>query len=276
MEGAVLRELLAAAQSVPTPALSATLAPPGHGAGAGVSLSELANAFTIGGFVVASAAIWFAGRQLRMQARSQRLTAILETNRLWWDVPTVHATIQTPAVVSGVTLDLVAHVYREIVADRDAAVGPWPEPRADARQGVPFILAALFPVAEPGAPTTEAAYRRRMLDRALGVGIVLTVLNLIARGADVSALLSSGRFGPDAAAKVRADLQVVQDALDRYVGALNEIAELYGARLIDRRLFLGKRHVALIQQAFVVEPYLLWRNTVHGGRWGLRVLALGE
>jgi hypothetical protein len=68
----------------------------------------------------------------------------------------------------------------------------------------------------------------------------------------------------------------LRQSVEKYVNVMNEVAELYEADLIERRLFLGKRHVAIIQQAYFVEPYILWRNSIESGRWGLRILSIGH
>lgn len=83
------------------------------------------------------------------------------------------------------------------------------------------------------------------------------------------------RATPDELVSAREELAAVDRAMEAWVGKMNEIAELYELNVLDRHAFVGKRSVALVQRSFVAEPYLLWRNTVKPGRWGLRLLGLG-
>lgn len=240
------------------------------------TLGDWANLATILGFAITITAIVFAGRQLRLQAQSQKLTAVLETNRLWWDVPPVRSTTVDPIALSSVTIDLIAKIYAEAIAEADSALQPWVTPRREIVQGAPFVLTALLPAgATEAAPNNEPDYRAALLGRAMSVGLVMTALRQVAKGSDPARLYPRRRVPRAICARVSDDLAAVGVAIDRYVGSMNEVAELYEVGLIDRRLFVGKRHVALIQQAFAIEPYLLWRNTVYSGRWGLRILSMG-
>ncbi len=240
-----------------------------------VNLADAASIFTIGGFGAATAAIWFAGRQLRTQAASQKLHAVLETNRLWVDVNT--SMRSEPIAFPPHVLRLILRAYRENAPGSRPALPNHLEPATPIEMVTPFGLACLLPagVTDPAAaPRCEREYSRLMLVRALVTGVVLTTLDATARGLDGPPALA------DVSANERVELSACLDALHRhlrhYVNRLNEVAELYEAGLLDRRLFLTKRNTTIIRQAFVVEPYILWWNTVATGRWGMRILSLAR
>ena len=136
-------------------------------------------------------------------------------------------------------------------------------------QRAPFIVSALFPMGNAdwdAAPNVESVYLANTKSRTLALGYVRTVL---------SAEILSPWIPAETRGEVYDDLAALDHAMETWVGRMNEIAELYEENLIDRRLFVRKRSVSLIQQLFAAEPYILWRNSTTPGRWGLRVLGVG-
>jgi hypothetical protein len=213
--------------------------------------------------LIAAVAAMVAAKQLRSQAKSQELSAVMSTNDLW---RRVQESTRGMVTIGRETIAAIESAHAAIdpsarsVVDRNATA-------TDLQLPAPFILGALqtLGVADVAdAANTEQAYRKAMEARGRVVGFTLASLANIARGAN-----------PEAP-RIADDLRAMRRSVEEYVNVLNEVAELYDADLIDRRLFLGKRHVALIQQAYCAEPYILWRNSSYSGRWGLRLLSIGE
>jgi hypothetical protein len=66
-------------------------------------------------------------------------------------------------------------------------------------------------------------------------------------------------------------------AVTPYVNALNDFADLIDFGIIDPRRVLGKYHLALARELFIAEPYIHYKILYeNSGRWGYRVLRLGE
>jgi hypothetical protein len=217
---------------------------------------------TILGVPIALLAVTAGARQLQSQAKSQALSAILETNTLWADV----SASQTEVTLSAQTVREIILGYDVLGAPLESVLKGAPEGPIAAR--TPFILGALLPVGlkDPeDAPQDSDAYNDLLVERAIAVGYTLNRLRL-------RCIEGSDTHSPE----IADDVKALEHAVEGWVNRLNEVAELYGEDLIDRRLFIGKRHVALAQQAFFAEPYVLWRNTMFSGRWGVRLLALGQ
>jgi hypothetical protein len=61
------------------------------------------------------------------------------------------------------------------------------------------------------------------------------------------------------------------------VNALNDLAELIDLKFLDARSILSKYHLAIVREVFIAEPYIYHEIMFSDrGRWGLRVLRLGE
>lgn len=70
-----------------------------------------------------------------------------------------------------------------------------------------------------------------------------------------------------------ADLAVVAPV----VNALNDVAELIDLNFLEAPLILSKYHLLLAREVFLLEPYILYEVLLADrGRWGYRVLRLGE
>lgn len=70
------------------------------------------------------------------------------------------------------------------------------------------------------------------------------------------------------------ELKVISKA---YVNLMNDIADLVEQRCLDPVMFFGKRHYLIIEEVFLLEPFIIWLNKSDDQRrWGLRVLAFGE
>lgn len=66
-------------------------------------------------------------------------------------------------------------------------------------------------------------------------------------------------------------------AVTPYVNALNDLADLIDFGIIDPQRVLGKYHLALARELFIAEPYIHYKVLFeNSGRWGYRVLRLGE
>lgn len=66
-------------------------------------------------------------------------------------------------------------------------------------------------------------------------------------------------------------------AVTPYVNALNDFADLIDFGIIDPQRVLGKYHLALARELFIAEPYIYYKVLFeNSGRWGYRVLRLGE
>ncbi len=229
-------------------------------------LADAAAVATTLGFLAAAVAVYFGLESLRTEAQAARLESIITTNELWKEVSLA---VDHAIELSSTTIESIQRAYALLNEDRICSVtaGTIVEP-LNAR--VPFVAAALLPIGNStwgSAPEDEAAYLRDVRRRALGIGFVRTVL------AEES--LSPWLNGQDRG-QVVDDLQALDMAMTLWVGRMNEVAELYQEALLDRRLFVSKRSVTLIQQLFAAEPYILWRNSTTPGRWGLRPLGLGS
>lgn len=226
------------------------------------AISAVAGIATILGVPIALFAVLAGARQLRSQAESQALTAILETNKLWAEVSDAQRDLR----LSATTVREIREIYDVVRGKSESVLEGAPDGPMTAR--VPFILGALFPVGiqnSDDAPQDSDTYNDLLVERAIVVGYALNRLRL--RCVEGS---------PSYDSEIADDVKAIQSAVEGWVNRLNEVAELYGEDLIDQRLFIGKRHVALAQQAFFAEPYILWRNTTFSGRWGVRLLALGQ
>lgn len=230
-------------------------------------LQGAASIATVAGVIVAVGAALVAVASLRSQAKSQQLEAIISTNRFWQDVTDSTACAIT---LSAVTITAIQWIYTRLMGSPDAAATCRDGPAREISMRVPYILGALLPagIAERDyAPASERAYSGDMKARMLALGYVR------------SALRDPGQRPDWLSAQdleiIKADLLDLDEAMTTWVNLMNEIAELYEGDLVDRRKFVGKRSVAIIQQLFVAEPYILWRNSTTPGRWGLRVLGLG-
>lgn len=69
------------------------------------------------------------------------------------------------------------------------------------------------------------------------------------------------------------DLQYIE----RVVNVWNDIAESVEFRFIDHQKILSKYHLTIIRDVFIIEPYV-YQQVIFAerGRWGFRVLQLGE
>ena len=240
-----------------------------------LTISNIAAIVTIAAFLAGLAGIWFTARQSQIQANSQKLTSVIETNNFWTEVTDI---VKLPCQIRPETLSIVRRIYDQFICDRSSSL---PQIAADSPsflKGVPFVFTALFPSETPGgelAPDSQIQYERQMLDRAFTFSLIYSVLTDIGEGRLCT--FADGYFiNKDQSALIRDDLRRIEKAMDDYVGEFNNLAELYEVGLTPRRLFLGKRHVAIVQQIFAAEPYILWRNSIRDDRWGMRLLGLGE
>jgi hypothetical protein len=65
--------------------------------------------------------------------------------------------------------------------------------------------------------------------------------------------------------------------VEQVVNVLNDLAEVIDLRFVDHRKILAKFHLAIIRDVFILEPYVYHQVIFCGrGRWGLRVMQLGE
>jgi hypothetical protein len=234
-------------------------------------VSQAADIATTAGVLFAVVASWIGVRSLRSQAGSQRLESLSATNVLWIEVGQLAA---KTLVLSPSTLRIVQRVYADLEARanlpvRGGVLGTEPidEPLI---AGVPFAVGALLPYGTQNpqdAPDDETSYLDRQVARALALGYVRVALRDDAENPPDAT--------PEELTSAREELAAIDEAMEAWVGKMNEIAELYELNVLDRHAFVGKRSVALVQRSFVAEPYLLWRNTVKPGRWGLRLLGLG-
>jgi hypothetical protein len=247
--------------------LALASAPKGHSPNLLHGLQGAANAATVIGVLVAAGAAFVAVASLRSQARSQQLTAIMTTNTLWLDVG---GAVDTDIKLSRSTVTAIRRVYSELLGYPGAAVDT-DQPATELVMRVPFIISGLLPsgTLQSGmAPNDEIQYLSKLRARTLAFGYVRTVLQ-------------DRQYSPAWATSamkraIERDLAALDNAMTTWVNRLNEVAELYEGNLLDRRRFVGKRSVAIIQQLFAAEPYILWRNSTTPGRWGLRVLGLGS
>lgn len=234
-------------------------------------VSQAADIATTAGVLFAVVASWIGVRSLRSQAGSQRLESLSATNVLWIEVGQLGAKTQA---LSPSTLRIVQWIYADLEARgglpvRGGVLGTETIDHA-LTAGVPFVVGALLPhgTQKPqDAPDDERSYLDRQVARAFAFGYLRAVLRDDAR--------NSAGATPEELVTAREELAAVDRAMEAWVGKMNEIAELYELNVLDRHAFVGKRSVALVQRSFVAEPYILWRNTVKPGRWGLRLLGLG-
>jgi len=143
------------------------------------TLATLAAAATICGLGATAWAIWYAARQLQVQAQSQKLTAVLETNRLWNDVQ-VAVSVKVP--LSGALLDLVRLIFEKVLIGYVSGLDGSMTPSLATQSGTPYLLACFFPEdasLEGQAPESERAYFERVAERTLAVGVTLTLLHLL-------------------------------------------------------------------------------------------------
>lgn len=65
--------------------------------------------------------------------------------------------------------------------------------------------------------------------------------------------------------------------VERLVNSYNDVAQLVDSRLFEATPILGTYHIAIIRELFIAEPYI-WHRMLfeRPGRWGMRVLRLGE
>jgi hypothetical protein len=230
-------------------------------------LQGAANAATVIGVLIAVSAAAVAVASLRTQAKSQELTAILTTNDLWLEVGRAPDRFVS---LSSLTVSVVRRIYGELSAGDDASALMTHADSQGISLPVPFIVGSLLPQGgreRDRAPERENAYLNEMRARALALGYVRTVLG--DRNRALQWLSDSDME------RVLQDFATLDAAMNTWVNRMNEVAELYEGNLVDRRRFVGKRSVAIVQQLFVAEPYILWRNSTISGRWGLRVLGLG-
>lgn len=215
------------------------------------ALSAVSTALAV---LVGLAAAVAAVRQLTVSAEASKLGAVLETNQHWQRTRDA----QRQVTLREATLRHISSFY---AAAGVCSVLPEPPPQ-EVSALAPKILGVLGPRVPMTAPRANDAptYERVALARALLVG----------------SLMNSLRDAALTNAEIRDDLIQLTEAVTGWVNQLNELAELYGEKIIDRRLLIGKVHVDLSRAVWYAEPYILWRNTTHPGRWGLRLLAFGE
>lgn len=254
-------------QTIPTSAQAPGVAPDDD-TGTDDVLAMLASGATILGVPIAIAAAFLAVRSLRSQADSQKLEAILTTNKFWTDVQQVTSESITLSVD---TVSCIRRVYKDLMGEPGHSCldrGPLDQ---EFVHRAPFVLGALFPVGRrdrESAPADELTYSADLRARALVLGYIRTTLE-------------SGECAPDwldsmTRIKVAEDFAQIDKVLEVWVNKMNEIAELYETNLMDRRLFIGKRSASLVRMLFVAEPHIIWRNSNISGRWGIRVLGLGS
>ena len=240
-----------------------------------LTISNVAAIVTIATFAAGLAGIWFGARQMRTQAVAQKLTSVIETNNLWKEVQDVVGSLTE---ISSGTLLLVRAIFDEVIVDRVSALPRQVNGLPSISKGPPFSVTPLFQaraLEARAAPKSHVEYEREMLDRAFTFALLFSTLTAIGEGRLLK-IKDEESISAEQVNCVKADLQNLEKSMERYVGQMNNLAELYEQGLTPRRLFLGKRHIAILQQSFAAEPYILWRNSVKDDRWGMRVLALGQ
>lgn len=235
-------------------------------------VSIAADIATIAGVLFAVVAAWIAVGSLRSQARGQKLESIAFTNAIW---DAVNKLGSTPLQIAPSTVEIIRRIYSDLeredtALDNTSALGNSTVSEPLSMQ-VPFIIGALLPrgnLDKASAPTTGFHYLDQQQARTVALGYVWTMIcdesapPPWAQGADLTT--------------ARRELAAIDRAMEAWVERVNEVAELFELAVLDQRAFVGIRSVALVQRLFVAEPYILWRNTVMPGRWGLRLFALGS
>lgn len=227
---------------------------------------HLQDVATVVGVVVAAGAALVAVASLRSQAKTQQLGAVITTNDLWRDVATATA---TSVKISRATVTAIRNAYEQLTGVTDASVLATNYPATDFVAPAPYVVGAFFPRGTQDralAPLREADYLQSLRARTLAFGYLRCVLQATDRPPWLS---------ERAAAAAKKDLAAMDRAMRAWVNQMNEVAELYETGLADRRKFVGKRSVSIIQQLMAAEPYILWRNSTTPGRWGQRVVGLG-
>jgi len=119
------------------------------------------------------------------------------------------------------------------------------------------------------------AVRRRLVE--LGAGPSPNPTQLYS-GYKLRAPLAQGRVKQlrDWKAVSPSEYEVAFAQIKHYVGQLNDIAQVIEQRAVKRLDFLGTYHLALIREVYIAEPFILLYAWERNGRWGMRVLRLGE
>lgn len=237
----------------------------------------------------------FVAKQSKVQANSQELESLIETDRRW-----VAATKSASVTLSAKTLSVIGKIYRLPGISATSCL-PGDIDLKDVTKGAPYIMEFLLPSwehpstyeEEPSCsrqrrlegtakgqtdlnpPATEREYLEFALThRASSALIVLDVLEQIRMGE--STTIKALNLDHDSVSAVRDDFENLCKAMNGFVNDLNDIAEFFDFGLINRKAFLGKRHVSILRIAAAAEPYVLWKCVNDQSRWGLRVLSLGN
>jgi hypothetical protein len=218
-------------------------------------LGGLSSVATTLAVIVGIAAAWIAVRQLTVSAESAKLAAVLETNQRWRLVRDAQLNVR----LRSATLAAVDNHYSSL----GLASVLSPSIPTELTEKAPKILGVLQPknyLSAEEAPMNSTSYNLALVARATIFGSLINFLSARAESDD----------------EIKEDLAALTAAVVAWVNQLNELAEMYGERLVDRRLLIGKIHIDLSRSIWYAEPYILWRNTAYPGRWGLRLLAFGQ
>ncbi len=221
---------------------------------------------TVVAAIVAVPALRATNKAADLNARAHELNAVSETNRLW-DELNDYANMNEVEFAT-VTVAAIRKVFDELSGGLRAAIDT-DVPPSSFRARVPFAAGALLAMSHQPptrVPEEERQYQRGIRVRTLTFGYVRAALG----GASWPDWVNSSDREV-----IKADFLTLDEAMTGWVNKLNQIAELYETSTFDRRKFIGKRSVAVVQQLYVAEPYVLWRNSTVPGRWGLRTLGLG-
>lgn len=237
----------------------------------------------------------FVAKQSKVQANSQEFASLIVTDERW-----VTATKSEGVPLSANTLEVIRKIYRLPGISAASCLPPNIELNAVTRE-VPYIMEFLLPSWErnrpiedvpagthsrertiteregfvPDPPVTEKQYLEFALGhRVSSALIVLDILEQIRVGEP--AAIEALDLDIDAVTSVRVNFTDLCKTMTGFVNGLNNIAEFFDLGLINRKAFLGKRHVSIIRIATATEPYVLWKCVNDRSRWGLRVLSLGS
>jgi len=218
------------------------------------------------GAATALIGVIFGLRQLSLQAKAAKLDVLIVINENWKNRKNIALdrtdrtrwTSETP-----LDPETQSVAVRALALSDAEPLATTSDPLLDP---VPFALLLLSPTWSDGAegapristPRNEREYIENLKWRCKASFIVYETFSR-----------------PDAGDGPRQAFARLSLMAERYVSEMNDIAELVEARIMDPVDFLRKRHYAVMREAYVVEPFILWRSSQPAaGRWGMRVLAL--
>lgn len=220
-----------------------------------------AYAVVIGG-ITALMGVVFGLRQLALQARAATLSVLVVINEGWKkrkEIALDRTDRDRWTSESPLSLETAAIVRQTLAVSGAAPLAVTSTPLLDP---VPFALLLVAPQWPDHAGSTivtnEESYIAQLKRRCEASFVTFEALS------------------SDEAAEPRESFARLSLLGERFVSEMNDIAELVESRIMNPVDFLRKRHYAVMREAYVVEPLILWRACQPGvGRWGMRVLALG-